>query len=311
MNVEKGWFRQEALSIGFGFEQFIHSWDNLDYYFARQEAQERGGVANIAYKITDNATIHFGVSRKRFTPPQIKAKGESGKAKVKTFDLPSPLPKEVRGLSTFDFFEGVDSGFINALALRLENRGRFLRRGESFFNWRSQAFVETATTLAHGDYDYTIFQFNVYPQLILSPTQSLNFGLHWGHSRGDVPRQKLFSLGGDATLPGYDDDAFVGEHVFLLRAKYDLNWGKWLGDTSRMAPLGVSFLFDAGDARMKSEPLKFDAPKFELGVELNYNSLIRLGFVKSLGKERTASARSHPAKRGYFYFGWHPHLIRP
>ena len=272
VNVEKGWFRQEAFSIGFGFEEFIHSWNNLDYYFARQEAQRIGGDANIAYKITDNATLHFGCSRKRFA----------------SFDVDKALP--------------VDDGFINALTFRLENRGRFWRRGELFFNWRSQTFVETATTLANGDYDYTIFQFNVYPQLILSPTHALNLGLHWGRSRGDAPRQKLFSLGGDTTLPGYDDDAFVGEHVFLLRAKYDLKWGRWLGETSRLAPLGVSLLFDAGDVRMKSEPLRFDAPKLELGVDLNYASLIRLGFVKSLEKGRTAS---------YLYFGWHPHLIRP
>jgi len=270
VNIEKGWFRREALSIGLGFEQFIHSWDNLDYYFARQEAQERGGSANIAYKITDNATIHLELSRKLFA----------------SLDWDKAPP--------------VDSGFINALTLRLENQGRFFREGEYFFNWRSQIFLETATTHVHGDYDYTIIQFNAYPQLILSPMQTLTFGLHWGHSRGSVPQQKLFSLGGDRTLPGYDDDEFVGEHVFLIRAKYDLKWGKWLGETSRLAPLGLSFLFDAGDARMKSEPLKFDAPKLESGVELNYASLIRLGFVKGLGKGKTA----------YLYFGWHPHLGR-
>jgi pimeloyl-ACP methyl ester carboxylesterase len=271
INIEKGWFRQEALSIEFGFEGFIHSWDNLDYYFARQESKERGGDANIAYKITDNATIHLGISRKRFAPLAV------------------------------DEAPPVDGGFINALTLRLENRGRFLHRGELFFNWRSQTFVEIATTRAHGDYDYTIFQFNLYPQLVLSSTQALSLGLHWGCSRGDVPQQKLFSLGGDTTLPGYDDDAFVGEHVFLLRARYDLRWGKWLGETSRLAPLGVSLLFDAGDARMRDEPLRFDVPKLELGIELNYASLIRIGIVKSLGKEKAAS---------YLYLGWHPHLIR-
>lgn len=271
-NIEKGWFRQEALSIGFGFEQFIRSWDKLDYYFERQEAQERGGFVNTAYRLTDNATIHLELSRERSDPLE---------------DDEAPP---------------VDSGFINTLAARLANRGRFLRRGEFFFNWRSQIFAETTTTRLHGDYDYTVLQLNAYPQLILSPEQTLNFGLHWGYSWGGVPQQKLFSLGGDATLPGYDDDAFIGEHVYLLRMRYDLNWGKWLGETSRLTPSGVSLLFDAGDVFMKDKPLELETPRLELGVELNYASTIRLGFVKSLGKERDAS---------YFYFGWHPHLIRP
>ena len=272
VNLEKGWFGKEAFSVGLGFERFIYSWDSLDYYFARQEARRQGGDVNAAYKITDNATIHLGLYRKHFS----------------ALDWDKALP--------------ADSGVINALTLRLENRGRFLRRGEYFLNWHSQTFMETATTRAHGDYGYTVFQFNVYPQLVLSPTQTLNLGLHWGYSRGGVPQQKLFSLGGDRTLPGYDDDSFVGEHVFLLRARYDLKWGKWLRETSRLAPLGVNFLLDAGDARMKSKSLRFDAPKLELGVELNYASVIRLGLVKSLGKEREAAC---------FYFGWHPHLVRP
>lgn len=272
VDVEKGWFRHEALSIGFSFDRFIRSWDNLSYYFARQEARELGGGASIAYKITDNATIHLGLSRKQFA----------------ALDWDEALP--------------VDSGFINALTLRSDNRGRFLRGGEFFFNWRSQTFVETATTRAGGDYGYTVFQFNVYPELILSPTQALAFGLHWGYSRSDVPQQKLFSLGGDAALPGYDDDTFVGRRVFLIRARYNLKWGKWLGKTSRLAPLSASFLFDIGEARMKGVPLKLDSPKPELGVELNYASVIRLGFVRGLDKEVGTS---------HFYFGWHPHLVRP
>ncbi|MFC1719276.1 hypothetical protein ACFL6S_36845, partial [Candidatus Poribacteria bacterium] len=271
VNIEKGWFQQEALSIGFGFEQFIRSWDKQDYHFERQEAQERGGSVSTAYKITDNATIHLGLFRKQFDP-------------LKEDDA---LP--------------VDSGFINALTARLTNRGRFLREGEFFFNWSSQIFLETSTTRAHGDYDYTTLQLNGYPQLVLSPAQTLSFGAHWGYSWG-VPQQKLFSLGGDTTLPGYDDDAFVGENVFLLRARYDLNWGRWFGETSRLAPSGVSLLLDAGDVRMKGDPVEFDVPKLEFGIELNYASVIRLGLVRSLGEEK-----GDP----YFYFGWHPHLIRP
>lgn len=285
LRLEKGWFRQEAFAISFGFEQFINSRDILDYYFARQEAYEQGGIANTAYKITDNATIHLGLSRKRFTPPRLLAEKQTEEEEI---DKDQCLP--------------VDSGFINALSWRLENKGRFFKRGEFFFNWRSQTYMETATTHAHGDYHYTIFQFNFYPQLILSPSQALNLSLHWGRSMGEVPKQKLFSLGGNATLPGYDDDAFVGEHVFLIRAKYDLKWGQWLNETSRLAPLGFSLLFDAGDSRTRSEPLKFDAPIVEVGVELNYNSLIRVGIVKSLEPERPSA---------YLYFGWHPHLIRP
>lgn len=272
VNVEKGWFRHDALLTGFGFERFIYSWDNVEYYFERQEAKGKGGNVYVAYKPMSSATVHLDISRKRFA----------------TIDWDEALP--------------VDEGFTNALNLRLENRGSLLRGGEKFLNWRSQAFLETATTRFRGDHDYTVFQLNLYPQLNLSGMQTLGFGLHWGLSTGGVPQQKLFSLGGDTTLPGYRDDAFLGEHVYLLRARYDLQWGKWLGETSRLAPLGVSLLFDAGDIRMRDEPLKFEPPKLEIGLELNYASTIRIGFVEGLGKEKKAFR---------FYFGWHPHLVRP
>ena len=101
-------------------------------------------------------------------------------------------------------------------------------------------------------------------------------------------------------MPGYGYDAFIGEHVFLLRAKHDVRFGKWLGTTSRWEPLALSLLFDAGDARGKGEPLKFSSPQTEVGVELSYATVIKVGLVKSIGKQRTGP---------YVYFGWYPNLI--
>jgi pimeloyl-ACP methyl ester carboxylesterase len=269
-NVEKSWLSDRALSTRFEFEQFINRRGVLDYYFARQEARERGGGVGLSYKVTDNAIIHSDFFRKKFAP----VGGDEA------------LP--------------VGEGIINSLALRLENRGQFLQKGDSSINWRSQAFVETATKSIDGDYSYTVFQLNLYPQLILSPIHVLGFGMHWGTSWGDLPSQKMLSLGGIKTMPGYGYDAFLGEHIFLMRARYDLRFGKWLGNTCRWEPLSVSLLFDAGDARMKEKSLEFGAPRLEAGIEFSYASAIKIAIFKSLGKERVAP---------YIYFGWYPNIF--
>ena len=86
----------------------------------------------------------------------------------------------------------------------------------------------------------------------------------------------------------------------LLRVKHDVRFGKWLGTTSRWEPLVLSLLFDAGDAREKSELLKFSSPQTEIGIELSYATVIKVGLVKSIGKGRTDP---------YVYFGWYPNLI--
>jgi hemolysin activation/secretion protein/fermentation-respiration switch protein FrsA (DUF1100 family) len=270
LNAEKSWLSDRALSTRFEFEQFINRRGVLDYYFARQEARERGGGVGLSYKVADNAIIHSELFRKKF-------------AHVGGDDA---LP--------------VGEGIINSLALRLENRGQFLQKGDSSLNWRSQAFVETATKSIDGDYNYTILQLNLYPQLIPSPIHVLGFGVHWGTSWGGLPPQKMFSLGGIKTMPGYGYDAFFGEHIFLMRARYDLRFGKRLGNTSRWGPLAVSLLFDAGDARMKEEPLEFGAPHLEAGIEFSYASAIKLAIFKSLGKGRVSP---------YIYFGWYPNIF--
>jgi len=266
--LEKGWFRPEVLVLGIEAKQDIYNWYDWAYRFARQEIKELGGGVYAAYNITDNALLRLMLYRKRFA-----------------------------------FLEGSagDEGFVNALAFRWEQQGRLLRRGESLLNWRAQTFLETATARARGAYAYTLYQVNFYPQLTFSPAQILHLGLHWGNSRGDLPPQKLFALGGDKTMLGYADDAFLGERFFMLRARYDLKWGRWLDPTSRLAPLGGSLTFDAGDARMRGERLRFDAPKLEVGLELNYATLIRLGVIKALGKARPAPV---------FYLAWYPHFIR-
>ena len=268
VRLEKGWFRPEALVVGLAFNRDIYNWYDWTYSFGRMEIEDLGGGADIAYRITDNARVYLAVSRNRLAFLE----------------------------------EGVeDEAVLNLLALRWEQQGRFLRRGESFLQWRAQIFLETAATWADGEYAYTLYQVNISPQLALSPGQSLRFSLHGGGSRGDVPPQKLFALGGDKTLLGYPDDEFLGERFFLVSTRYDLQWGRWLDPLSRLVPLGGSLALDAGDARMRGEQLRFDAPKLEVGLELNYATVIRLGVIRTLGKDRPPP---------FFYVAWYPHFVR-
>ena len=272
IRVEKGWFHNETLSVGLTFEDFYHSWDNMEYYFARQEAEERGGKIDISHKFTDNAKISTEISRKFFTTPE-EAKMQSK-----------------------------DKGFINALSLKLENQGRILHEGEYFFSWYSQIYVTSATEMLKGDYSYKALQINFYPQIYITPKQILDFSLHWGVSSGNVPAPRLFSLGGDKTLPGYNDDAFIGKNVILMRSGYKLQIGNWLKENSRLFPLNAILLFDIGDVLINNKHKNFGDFKYETGLELNYDSIVRVGFVKSLGKYQP---------RDYIYFGWNTHLIRP
>lgn len=270
LRIEKSWLDERSLSTRFDFEQFINRRGILNYYFARQEARERGGGIGSSYRVSDNVILHCDFIRKKFAP----VGGDAA------------LP--------------VGEGIIDSVSLRLENRGQLLERDDSAFGLLSQSFVEAATKVADGDYDYTVVQLNLYPQLILSSSHVLNFGMHWGKSWGDLPPQKMLSLGGIRTMPAYGYDAFVGEHIFLLRSRYDLKFGRWLGNTSRWEPLAISLLFDAGDARSKEESLKFGDPRLGAGIELSYASVIQVAIFKSIGRDRTAP---------YFYFGWYPNIF--
>jgi hemolysin activation/secretion protein len=271
LKVQREGFYNKSLSVRLSFEKFFHSWDNTNYFFARQEAEEIGGGIDFSYKITDNTKITTEFSKKHFN-----------------------IPDEI-------YIQSKDKGFINALSLHLGNQGRVLRRGEYFFNWQNQVYLEFATKLLKGDYSYKILQLNLYPQIVITPKQILSLNIHWGGSSGNIPGPRLFSLGGDTTLPGYVDDAFIGKSVFLLRSRYELKFGRWLNETSRLYPFDLIFLLDIGDI-IDSNHKSLSDFKYESGFEIDYASAIRIGFVKSLGRKKS------PA---HVYFGWNTHLIRP
>ena len=272
IRIERGLLNQEAFSLGLTFEKFYHSWDNVDYYFARQEIEERGGGIDISYKLTDNAKMTAGLYRKYFFVPDRT------------------------------FTQSNSNGFINFLSVMLADQGNILLKGKNFFVWNGQIYSEFAEEILNSDYAYRIFQININPKIIFSPKHVLDLGIHYGKSLGSVPMPKCFSLGGDKTLPGYHDDTFVDRNMFLLRTKYVLKFGKWLDESSRLEPLSASFMLDIGDVFANSKRIRLNNIKYETGLELDYASTVRIGFVKGLGKNGASA---------HVYLGWNTHLIRP
>ena len=193
----------------------------------------------------------------------------------------------------------MDKGVVHSVSIRLSNRGRWFRRW-FVLEWENNGFLENAERAAGGEYEYTIFQWNFRPRIVFPSMQTLGFRFHWGTSRGNLPQQKLFSLGGMTTLPGYDDDAFVGRHLFLIRGEYWVAWKMWLSESSRFSPLKTGVFCDLGNTwSLRGETYR-DRVKVDVGLELNYASAIRLSIVKGVGKFNV------PAR---IFVGWGTHFF--
>ena len=123
-------------------------------------------------------------------------------------------------------------------------------------------------------------------------TESIDLRVRFGTSRGFIPSQFLFDIGGISTLPGRDFKEFTGNRMILFNSEYrnhaDALFGNVLFfdlfDVIVFANTGYAWFEDDNGSAINFDNIEFDDLKTDIGFGLAMrNSNIRLDVAKGLG----------------------------
>ena len=146
-----------------------------------------------------------------------------------------------------------------------DSRNRYVHSG-----WRARFFVEVAPEGLEGDYEFRRYWADAEWLVRLTRTQTLAVGAEWGIGSGtDFPSNRLFHLGGEHDLRGYELREFSGKDRLFGRVEYGVQMRENLktiffadgGEVSYAADSPESddsdgFVWDVGIG------FRFDAPGF-------------------------------------------------
>ena len=248
----------------------IKSRDDLDYIYTRQEVRETGGEVAVSYQMTSTINVNLGVFGKGYKSPEVNSK--------------------------FPVQDGTAVGNF----LKLDIGGKLFFQGPPRFNWRHTFYYQNSGPRGIGDFNFNTYQFNFTGDLKLWGSHRSVTTLHYGWFSGEAPPQEYFSLGGMTTLPGYPDDSFVNTRMMRASQVFYLYASNWVPETSSLAPFRIIFSFNAGT--VWGNDIKYEASdlKMDVGFELDYNEVIRLGIAVPVGPQRLKSPR--------IYIGWGTHV---
>lgn len=108
-----------------------------------------------------------------------------------------------------------------------------------------------------------------------------------GSATGDVPYEELYTVGGDTTLRGYEDEQFRGEKMLLGNFELRIPLDK---------AFGIVFLYDVGRAWRNGSGVSFGSD-----LEYSYGFGVRLN--TPLGNIRLDYAKGRDDDRFHFGFG--------
>jgi outer membrane protein assembly factor BamA len=139
-----------------------------------------------------------------------------------------------------------------------DSRNRYVHSG-----WRGRLFVEVAPEALDGDYEFRRYWADVERLIRLTPVHSLTFQAGWGIGSGtDYPSNRLFYLGGEHDLRGYELKEFTGKERLFGRVEYGF----------RMRPKLQTILFvDGGEVAYATDsPESNDSDGFVWDVGIGF-----------------------------------------
>lgn len=249
----------------------IKSRDDLDYVYTRQEVQEEGGELSGSYQLTETINIKLGFFGKDYKTP----KGDT--------DFP------------------VQKGTAVGNYLKLDFNGKLPLQGIPRFFWRHTFYHQNSGLGGMGDFNFNTVQLNFTGDLKLWRYHRSVTSVHHGWLSGKSPAQEQFSLGGMTTLPGYPDDSFVNTRMLRISQVFYLHASTWFEETSLLAPLRMIFSFNTGTVWENGEIVTVSDLKTDLGFEIDYKEVLRLGIAVSVGPHRRRLPR--------VYIGWGIHVL--
>jgi pimeloyl-ACP methyl ester carboxylesterase len=260
-----------SLMLAGTYFDVVRSRDDVEYVFTRQEVHEIGGEFTARYGFSSSIAGEVSMSGRRYKPPVVNTGME------------------------------VQEGSSGSIAFRLDFNGRLPRHLRPRFEWRHTFYYRNVGPWEIGDFDYEIYQFNLWTGLRLCGYHGLGSEFHIGWINREAPPQEYLSLGGMTTLPGYADDSFVGTRVLLLGQSVDLSAAAIVPETSVWNPLGLRLYFHGGTVWEGREHLKAATMKMDTGFEFGYMDVLRAGIAWPVGPAGEDSPR--------VYVGWRMHVL--
>ncbi|HHL73310.1 MAG TPA: hypothetical protein ENJ29_12450 [Bacteroidetes bacterium] len=160
-----------------------------------------------------------------------------------------------------------------------------------FRGWFIRAETEWNTPQSAGWFDYDRFLLDVRHYIPVGLSENLDFRLRAGTSRGEVPVQSLFYLGGISSLRGYGYKEFAGNRMVLANIEYRLNSGKRLRDVFLADEFNLILFYDAGlawfsgaeNAGAGFDSLTWSSLKTDVGIALSDSEgRVRLNLARRL-----------------------------
>ena len=184
--------------------------------------------------------------------------------------------------------EGYLRGAVGRITLDTRDDTRAPDQG-----WYIQAQAEFYGRQVESDYEFDRFILDIRRYQPLGFGENLDLRLRAGSSRGPLPRQFLFDLGGISTLRGYRFKEFTGSRMLLANVEYRLRadsdvmpdiWSDLLGG------LNLVIFFDAGLAWFPKDDSRFDRG-FEDIQWRDLKTNVGLAFTDRRGRVRLNFAR--------------------
>lgn len=157
--------------------------------------------------------------------------------------------------------------------------------------WWINARGELFGRFIGGDYAFERYILDVRRYQPISRHESVDFRLRVGTSRGALPLQYWFDLGGISTLPGYDFKAFTGNRMLLGNVEYRTAGEALFGDLPVLEAMDMVLFSNGGWAWLASQdsPLRFD--RFELSA-----LRVDAGFALASGSGDVRLNFAHPLR---------------
>jgi len=160
-----------------------------------------------------------------------------------------------------------------------DSRNRYVHSG-----WRTRFFVEVAPEGLEGDYEFRRYWADAEWLARLTCTQTMTFQAAWGVGSGtDFPSNRLFHLGGEHDLRGYELKEFAGKDRLFGRVEYGV----------QIRPkLTTIFFADGGEVSYNADsPDSDDSNGFvwDVGIGFRFDAPgigdIRLDFARAVTDE--------------------------
>jgi outer membrane protein assembly factor BamA len=265
---------QDAFSLGVSFyektdwsrqddESISDFANNLLAILARVDHRDyfrRDGITYFAQlKATPNLMLRLELRRDELSSMETRESVWSVFRRDDDWEANPPLMTgNLNAPQTVEVLEGSSTMRSFCWSMVYDNRNPYERTG-----WTARWLVEFAGGNVGGDYEFRRHEIGAKRLFRVTDKQTLSLAGGWGVGTGtDFPSHKLFFLGGEANLRGYEWKEFSGKNMVFGRAEYAVRvWpdfqvigfydtgSAWYSGgevaSDLLSDIGVGFRFDA------------------------------------------------------------------